>query len=154
ARWGYIHEGDVAYLTGAWQQAQTQYRRAAELLGQIGPSFSAFDLPISMGQLALAQGRGAGAQGPVQPGIPGGQRGGVLHPLRAAQRLLAEWDMLAGRPEAACRRLETLLAERAEEEATAQVVEETYETWALRPVLAWAHLELGAEARAADLLSQ
>src|SRR5262249_57096051 len=46
------------------------------------------------------------------------------------------------------------LAERAEEEATAQVVEETYETWALRPVLAWAHLELGAEARAADLLSQ
>jgi tetratricopeptide (TPR) repeat protein len=32
--------------------------------------------------------------------------------------------------------------------------EETYTTWALRPVLAWAHLERGKEGRAGELVEQ
>src|SRR5262249_18618428 len=152
-----------AYLMGEWRTAQGHYTRATEVLGRIGPCDAAFELPVSLGQLALAEGKEEEARCQLQAGMALAQESGGLYPVRTAQRRPAEWDVLAGRLEAACQRLEGLLpghlearqtatTRRVEEQTVGEI--ETYETWALRPVLAWAHLERGAEARAAELLEQ
>jgi tetratricopeptide (TPR) repeat protein/transcriptional regulator with XRE-family HTH domain len=137
--------GEIAYVVGKWGQAQTYLRRAMEALRQIGSPSAVLYLPISLGRLALAQGRVEEARGHLAKCLGLAQRNGVLAAVRQAQSLLAELEVVAGRPEAACERLDPLLA---------GPEEETYDTWALRPVLAWAHLELGEEARAEALLGQ
>jgi tetratricopeptide (TPR) repeat protein len=139
-----INQGDLAYVAGDWGEAAAQYARASAALSRLGPSWAAHELPISLGRLALAQGRVEEGLHSLEEGIGLAQRSGVVDPANQAQRVLAEWDVLEGRPEAACARLEPLLAG----------AEETYATWALRPVLAWAYLERGEERRAEDLVGQ
>src|SRR5262249_8525570 len=65
----YVYQGDLAYLTGAWQAAQKHYGQAAAVLGRIGPSVATFRLTISLGQLALAEGRQEEANRQLQEGI-------------------------------------------------------------------------------------
>jgi tetratricopeptide (TPR) repeat protein len=65
--------------------------------------------------------------------------------LRASQTLLAERDLLARHPEAACERLAPLLDPPDPQDSTA--------TWAL-PLLAWAYRDLGELERAEGLAKQ
>jgi tetratricopeptide (TPR) repeat protein len=140
----YLEQGEIAYVVGEWNQAQAHVEQAADVLRGIGSSSAFFDLHVSLGRLALAQGKGEEGRRHLEEGLGLAQRGGMRDPARHAQRILAEWDVLAGRPEAACARLEPLLAG----------AEETYTTWALRPVLAWAQLEQGEVRRAEELVGQ
>jgi tetratricopeptide (TPR) repeat protein len=73
------------------------------------------------------------------------ERAGDLNPLREAQTLLAELDLLEGRPEAARDRLIPLLD---------RVSLEELDVTQLLPTLAWAHLELGNVATAREVVKQ
>jgi len=139
-----IDQGDLAYVAGDWGEAEAHYAQASAALSRLGPSWAAHDLPISLGRLRLAQGLVEEGLHSLEEGIGLAARSGVVDTANQAQLILAEWDVVEGRLEAACARLEPLLAR----------AEETYTTWALRPVLAWAQLERGEQGRAEELVGQ
>jgi tetratricopeptide (TPR) repeat protein len=82
----------------------------------------------------------------LEEGIASAERSGDLQTLPVAHWILAEMDLLDGRPEDAVARLEPLLARPGLQES---VVTGLPSTLLLRTTLAWAHLERGAAAEAA-----
>jgi tetratricopeptide (TPR) repeat protein/transcriptional regulator with XRE-family HTH domain len=101
--------GVRGFYAGDWVSARLHSERAVILSRGAGTPFaSAFPL-IHLGQLCLYQGLGEEAARYLEESSAIARGVGHLGPLRLAQALLAECDLLAGRPEAARRRLMPLL---------------------------------------------
>ncbi len=137
--------GLIDFFTGEWGQARRHMERAMILSRQIGPSWTSPYPLLDLGRLCLAEGAWDEAARHLDEGIAMAGRSGDLQALRSGQSVLAERDLLAGRPEAARARLAALLDRSGLEEQDVTF---------LLPLLAWAHLELGDVATAEEVVTQ
>jgi tetratricopeptide (TPR) repeat protein len=133
----------ITFYKGNWDQTRIGLQRAEALRRQAALTWP--PLALSQGRLALAEGARDEAAQVLEDCATTLERSGWLELLREAQSLLAELDLLEGRPEVARARLIPLLDRPgvAEHSATR-----------LLAVLAWAHLELGELAEAERVVSQ
>jgi tetratricopeptide (TPR) repeat protein len=112
---------------------------------QMGVFWAAPYALLHRGQLRLAEGQSDEASQYLDEAVALAGRGGDVQALRQAASLLAEVEILTGRPGDARARLVPLLDRPGLEE---------YDVTALLPVLAWAHLALGEVAQAGDVVEQ
>jgi tetratricopeptide (TPR) repeat protein len=137
--------GWIAFLSGDWPAARAALDEAVALSRQVDRSwYSPYPL-IFRARLCLAEGSWAAATVALQEAIALADEIGDLQALRWATGVVAELDVLEGRPEAARARLVPLLDRPGLEECDVTM---------LLPVLAWAHLELGQVDQATDALRQ
>src|SRR5207248_10739603 len=99
---------------------------------------------LILGGLRLAEGQWDEASRYLEEGLSLAEHSQDGEALHVAQRLLAERDLLQGRPHAALARLSPLL----DHPSTAEL-----ERTPLLPLVAWAHLELGEDAAAAEVVT-
>jgi tetratricopeptide (TPR) repeat protein/transcriptional regulator with XRE-family HTH domain len=126
--------GAIAFLLGTWRQAHRDLEAAVAVYRRIDAvRLSAYPL-AELGRLLLAMGDADGATAALAECVAIAGAGEDLQALRLGQGMLAECDILAGRPRAARDRLCPLLDRPGMCEW--QVTE-------LLPTLAWAHLDLG-----------
>jgi tetratricopeptide (TPR) repeat protein len=140
--------GEVAFYRGEWDRAREYYTRTAAIHHQIclaPQSCDAGGLLLLLGQLSLQAGGWEQAYRYLEECRIIFTPQGKLSGLRTAQSLLAEHDIQAGRPAAACARLVPLLDRWGAEELDV--------TTAVLPMLAWASLELGDFDRAARVIA-
>jgi tetratricopeptide (TPR) repeat protein len=134
--------GAIAFLRGAWDQAQVDLERAAATGRVIGEG-RGFVYPLAaLGRLCLAAGEWEMAARYLEECRIPAERSGDIHGLRSVQGALAELDLREGRPAAARARLVPLLDRPGLDE---------WPVTELLPLLASAHLELGEVTRAADV---
>jgi tetratricopeptide (TPR) repeat protein/transcriptional regulator with XRE-family HTH domain len=134
-----------AFALGQWQRARLDFEQAATLVGSTGQFWYAPYPQHGLGLLYLAEGRQEEAAHALQEALQLAQRNHDVQALCWVTAALAEWDLLAGRPEAARGRLSPL------RDAPGLKVSYSKEALAL---LAWAYLELGEVDRAQALLAQ
>src|SRR5262249_15446347 len=135
------------FMSGDWSRAREDIERAVAMIhpGGAGASwFSPYPLH-ELGRLCLAEGEWAAAASYLEEVRAIAERGKDLQGLRWASTLLAELDVLAGRPDAARARLLPLRDRPGLEEA---------DVTRFLPVLAWAHLGAGDVGHAADVVAQ
>ena len=137
--------GYLAFIRGAWGQAREDAERAAAVDSQLGGSWATAYRLLFLGHLHMATGGWAEAAQALEEAIALTARIGDRNVVRSAHVLLAERDVLEGRPEAACARLTPLLDRPGREEWSATN---------LLPVLAWAHLELDNVPVAMEVVTQ
>ena len=133
-----------AFVLGQWQQARPDFEQAVTFVGTIGQIWYATPAH-GLGLLCLAEGRQEEAAHHLKEALRLAQQNHDLVALCWVQAALAEWELLAGRAEAARARLAPLL------EAPGPMVSYSKEALAL---LAWTHLEVGEVGQAQALLSQ
>jgi tetratricopeptide (TPR) repeat protein len=133
----------LAFYRGNWDQARIELRRAEVIEREAGVAW--MPLALTQGHLALAAGAPDEAARVLEGCVAKLERAGFLPALRWAQKLLAECDLVEGRPDVARSRLVPLLDRPG--------LEEPYVT-DLLSVLAWAHLEVGNVVQAADGVAQ
>ena len=139
-----FHLGELLSLAGEWPGAWGQFEQARSLAGSAGTSFYS-TYPLFMeGRLLLAEGKWRQAGRRLEECVAVARRTSDLHELRVAQTLLAEFDLLEGRPDSALTRLKPILDRPGLEELGVTL---------LLPVLAWAYLELGDEYQAEAVLT-
>jgi tetratricopeptide (TPR) repeat protein len=137
--------GWLALLGGDWRGARADLDQALALSRQIDRSpLSAYPL-ILRARLSLAAGERATATTGAREALALAERHQDLQALRWASAVVAEVDVLEGRPAAASARLAPLLDRDGLEDCDVTV---------LLPVLAWAHLEYGQVAQATDVVGQ
>ncbi len=134
-----------AFALGEWKRARPDFERAATLVGSTGQFWYATYPPHGLGLLCLAEGRQEEAAHYLKEALTLAERNHDMQALCWVQGSLAEWDLLAGRPEAARGRLAPLL------DVPGLMVSYSKESLAL---LAWAYLELGEVDQAQALLVQ
>jgi tetratricopeptide (TPR) repeat protein/transcriptional regulator with XRE-family HTH domain len=134
-----------AFVLGEWDQARADTGQAVTMSRQMGVGWAAPYPLLHWGQLRMAEGQWEDASQHLEEACALVENGGDLQALRQAAALLAELEILTGRPGAARARLVPLLDRPGLEE---------YDVTALLPVLAWAYLELGETARASDVVMQ
>jgi tetratricopeptide (TPR) repeat protein/transcriptional regulator with XRE-family HTH domain len=125
--------GALAFNSGDWSQARASFERVKGLAEE-APFYDAM-LPLDRGRLAMAEGAWEEAAGYLEECSAFARRTGSRLQDRVAASLLAERDLLEGRPEEAIARL---LSQRDREG-----IEERIVTTHILPVLAWAYLEFG-----------
>jgi tetratricopeptide (TPR) repeat protein len=133
-----IHLGYIALHSGEWDRARAYYGQAQALHHQIDLSPSSCEagaLLVALGHLRQLEGAADEASCYLDQGRAIYSSQGKRSGLRWTQGLLAEGDILAGRPAAARARLLPLLDRRG--------LEEHHVTTDVLPVLAWAYLEVG-----------
>jgi tetratricopeptide (TPR) repeat protein len=108
----------------------------------VGPCWASAYVRIGWARLALARGREDEALEALEEARAHAEHTGDEQALHAAQTLLAEWELVRSRPQAARARLEALLGGASRELATGLA----------DGVLAWALADLGETERAADLV--
>jgi hypothetical protein len=142
ARNASLRLGALAFFTGDWAQARERFERA-DALPERSPLLDAMPL-LERGRLALAEGEWQQAARDLEEcsAITLGLGDGIVH--RAAESLLAERDLLEGRPAAALVRLLPL--------RDRDGMEERMVTTFVLPVLAWSYLELTEVARATQTI--
>jgi tetratricopeptide (TPR) repeat protein/transcriptional regulator with XRE-family HTH domain len=141
----WCNRGDVAWHIGDWQQAYLDYKRAEATYGRanlVAESGYAF---WGMGQVLLARGQIREASRLLEEAIIRAEphANQEFEALQAANMALAERDLLAEHSKFACTRLERLV--------------ERFQgmpglVMRVLPLLAWAHLDLGASDKAASLV--
>jgi tetratricopeptide (TPR) repeat protein/transcriptional regulator with XRE-family HTH domain len=136
---------DSAYLSGDWPWARALAERAAAALQSVGRSYAAPSASIVQGQLDLAQGDREAAASVLGEVVRLATAAGIRGALIRSQALLAECDLLADHPGAACKRLAPLLDPLDPHDIAV--------TRAL-PLLAWAYRDLGEIDRAEALAQQ
>ena len=134
-----------AFALGQWKRARSDFEHAATLVGSTDQFLHATYPPHGLGLLCLAEGREEEAAQYLTQALRLAQRNHDLQLLCGVQSALAEWDLLAGRPESACARLDPLLS------APGPMVSFSKEALAL---LAWTYLELGEAEQARIVLMQ
>jgi tetratricopeptide (TPR) repeat protein len=139
------YQGYLAFVTGDWARAESDYGRALTLYRQIGPAVWSILAPASMARLRWAQGWRDEARARMAETVSGSAR---LYPnwratlLRDMAGLQAEDELLRGDAAAALARLEPHFdqdASHAEPPAT---------------LLAWTYIATGANERARDALER
>jgi tetratricopeptide (TPR) repeat protein len=142
--------GWIAFASGAWAAARRDFERGVVIGREMGRFWASVFAPLGLGALSLAEGLDAEATRHLE------QCEGQLHAGEQAslglkvvgQRVvvvLAERDLLAGRPEMARTRLAPLLDPDARQEEDVTPV---------LPLMAWALLDVGEVSEAADLVSR
>jgi tetratricopeptide (TPR) repeat protein/transcriptional regulator with XRE-family HTH domain len=139
------YRGEIAFFAGDWELAREDCERALSLSRQIGSSWVSPWPLLHLARLYLATGAWETASSHLMDKVVATHASQVLWVRRLASGLLAECDVLMGRPDAARARLLPLLDRPGQEE---------WNVTALLPVLAWAHLELGALSQAEGTLAQ
>jgi tetratricopeptide (TPR) repeat protein len=133
------------FHTGDWPQARWHLERALALSGaSVAPRVVAPPL-ILLGRLCLAEGSWDEASRYLEEGRSAAERSTSIGLLLDAHALLAEREVLEGRPDAHCVRLAALLAA-----AGQDLWFDAY----VQPTLAWAHLEMGEVATAGEVVRQ
>jgi tetratricopeptide (TPR) repeat protein len=131
--------GTMLVTLGDWEGAGEYLERTIALLGNERMARAAAPLSY-LGQLAFYQGKWEEARQWLGDALAVAQRTGDRQALEQTQALLAELDVLVGRPEEATHRVEEL--------ASAEDVH-----LVVPPVLAWALLEAGEVERADEVVS-
>jgi tetratricopeptide (TPR) repeat protein len=134
-----------AFALGQWQGARADFEHAATLVVSTGQFLHTTYSPYGLGLLCLAEGREEEAIDYLTQALTLAQRNRDMQMLCAVQGLLAEWELLAGRPAAACNRLAPLL------DMPGPLVSYSKEPLTL---LAWTYLELDEAEQAQALLTQ
>src|SRR5262249_11490267 len=134
-----------AFALGEWKRSRADFEQAATLVASTGQFLHATYPPHGLGLLCLAEGREEEAMDYLTQALALAQKNHDMQVLCAVQALLAEWDLLAGRPEAERGRLAPLL------DARGLMVSYSKEALAL---LAWANLEVGETEHARTVLTQ
>jgi tetratricopeptide (TPR) repeat protein len=137
--------GWIAVMSGDWRGAAADLDRARALSLQGNQSWWSAYPPIFLARLSLAEGAWADATVALQKALALAEETGDLQALRWTSAVMAELDVLEGRPEAAGARLLPLLDREGLEEC---------DVTALLPVLAWAQLEQGQAEQAAAVVGQ
>jgi tetratricopeptide (TPR) repeat protein len=137
--------GMIAFYLGEWGAARRDYERAVDITRGIGAFWARLFPLLDLGRLCLAEGRGLEAAQYLEEcerlalvSMNSTAQGEVAH-------VLAERDLLEGRPEAARARLTAALGQ--------EPVQERSETYLL-PLLAWGLLESGEVSHAAVVVAQ
>jgi len=134
-----FRRGMEAFLRGEWRLARGQLERAGAMDQRTSASWRSPYPLFELGQLSLAEGEREAGVSYLRQALALAEHSGDLQPLRYAHTVLAELDLLEGRPDAARARLEPLL--------DGPGRQDTFVT-TLLPLLAWAYLDLGEDARA------
>jgi DNA-binding SARP family transcriptional activator/predicted ATPase len=135
--------GRATFRLGQWEMARSYLQRAAAISREAGRSWASPYPPLELGRLSLAEGDWDAAAVHLQECLDRARENGDMQALRSAQRLLAQRDIMTGRPEAARARLEPLV--QGPRAADGDVI-------VLLPTLAWAQLEMNNSGQAAALL--
>jgi tetratricopeptide (TPR) repeat protein len=135
--------GQIRLSLGGWEETLEDLARAEEVLAAV-PSASNTTPYVFLirGQVFLAMGRWAEAEGELQRGLALGEARGDRQVLEQIHPALAELEVLRGEPEGAIARLEPLAGR---EDGYRVTIETT---------LAWALLEAGDVARAGLLIGE
>jgi tetratricopeptide (TPR) repeat protein len=134
----------LAFFSGDWREARTYIERVEGL-----PDWSPVEdaaRPLALGRLFMAEGDWQQATGYLEECSAAVRPVGQHRLYRVAASLLAERDLLEGRPGAALARLLPLLDR--------DGMEERLVTTTVLPVLAWAYLELDDIEQAARTLAE
>lgn len=138
--------GESAFYLGEWRRARADFEQAWSVARQSGVAWQAAAVPpLDLATLSMAEGDSAAASTYLDACLPRIERGGDLQLLRIAGSILAERDLLEGRPAAALARLAPLLDRPSLEEP---------DVTGLMALSAWTHLELGDVAAAAELAAR
>jgi tetratricopeptide (TPR) repeat protein len=140
--WALLKLSGLAFLLGYWPDARAYFERASRIFGLAD---AASYCRLHVAQLGLAEGDVEKAAESLETIIRRADSRRDLWLVRQAQRLLAERDLLDGRPESALARLEPLVDRPGLQEP---------QVTALMPLLAWAHLQLGDELEAEEILTR
>jgi tetratricopeptide (TPR) repeat protein len=138
----YLFFAGVLIYLGAWDEAHSMIDRGAELMHSHGALWLTPYLPLFRGQLSLLEGRWDQATQLLEESVLSAEPGGDLQALSAAHCLLAELEMLRGRPETARDRLNRIILQKATNQAD------------LLATLAWSYLELDQLERAENVANQ
>jgi adenylate cyclase len=132
--------GNLLTTLGDWKAAREHLERALTLIGEERMANAAIPL-AELGKLTMGEGRWEEAASLLSEALTVSRRTGDRLLLESTQSLLAELDILTGRPQEAVRRLEDLVAA---EDVPPYV----------QSVLAWALLETGAVGRGAQVVAE
>jgi tetratricopeptide (TPR) repeat protein len=133
------------FHAGDWSQARRHLERALDLSGASGAPHVVAPPLLLLGRLCLAEGAWDAASRYLEVGRSTAQGSARIGLLLDAQALLAEQELLEGRPDAHCARLGALLAAAGQE-----LWFDAY----VQPTLAWAHMEMGEVAAAGEVVRQ
>jgi tetratricopeptide (TPR) repeat protein/transcriptional regulator with XRE-family HTH domain len=142
-RWGdtpelayiYTRRGMGAFFLGDWLDAEHHFEEAVAITRRLEPCWVLPWPLLDLGRLCLHEGRWEDAAHYLEASLDSPESQTDINLVREAQCVLAELDLLAGRPAAAKARLTPLLDRPGLKES--QVAR-------LLPRLAWAHIELGS----------
>ncbi len=135
----------TSVFAGQWDQARDAYERSVALSRQAGASMVLMYVLVWRGRLHLWSGDWDAAVQDLEEDRVLVERAGDLWVLRQVQALLAEWEVLTGRPAAARARLLPVLDRFDQEEL---------EVTGLLPTLAWAYLGLDQVTVAGEVADQ
>jgi len=131
------------WVTGDWKRARADLERALALNEEVGPSWVTPYVHYGLGSLFFVEGDWPAAMQHLTRCIDAAERRGDVHVRWAAKSLMAERDLLEGRPQAVRERLEPLLDSAGLEEAGVTL---------LLAYLAQAHLAMGDAQKAEALI--
>jgi transcriptional regulator with XRE-family HTH domain len=133
------------FFVGDWAQARRHLERALDLGRAIGAPRVVAPPLVLLGWLCLAEGAWDDASRYLEEGRSAAECSGDVWLLLVANALLAERELLEGRPDAALARLTPLL----DHPGTAAL-----KRTPLLPLVAWVHLERGEDAAAAEAVAR
>jgi tetratricopeptide (TPR) repeat protein/DNA-binding XRE family transcriptional regulator len=136
--------GEVSYLRGDWSEARSAYERAIQVARDAGSDRYLSYALLHRAELCSMNGDWTQAAQDIDEGLEVARRCAAVPALRKAQRLLAEKDVMAGRPQSAIDRLKPLLGS----------PDEDWPRAFPPPVLAEAYLAVSDVARAEELVLQ
>jgi tetratricopeptide (TPR) repeat protein/transcriptional regulator with XRE-family HTH domain len=138
-----VQRGLLAFLLGEWERARGDFHLAAELAPP--GAFTSYPLG-ALGLLNQARGDEETAAAYFTKALAQAEQHHDVRAQRWLQRILAERDLLAGRPEQAGARLAPLLD-------LANLAASDVEVKQLLPLVAWVYVESGELGRAEQLLT-
>ncbi len=142
-----LRHAALAFLLGEWRQVRLDCDRVATLTQQAeGLSSHSGGSLLYLGVLSLVQGQEETASHYLHQALALAEREGYQSLSLEVVLTLAEWDLLAGRVEDVCTRLEPLLA-------SSDSIGDVYHRLWLRHLLGQAYTERGAVEQAETLLT-
>lgn len=136
--------GFNAFCLGHWDAAGRDLERAVALAREFGATWATAYPLIGLGTLRVAQGRTAEGMRCLEEAAALAEDSGDEQAQQLVQNVLAERDLVAGRPADARARIEPWLAMPEGERDVTMVL----------PLLAWAYVDLGDDARAEAVLAR